>query len=165
MTSEDAARPWLVGESNPYQLPGDDPEHEYDLFPAPDGSAGQRLAQVILGLSRPDYLRLLNRRNLLSGKWSVPRARQAATELFVNSWKAAFDAGWPTPALILLGAKVSAAFGRPFAPFTAETVTCPVTGERRYVTLPHPSGLSRGWNDPDAYRRARALVLPLVGRG
>lgn len=144
-------RPWLVGESNPYQGPDDDPEHTYDLYPAPDGSSGQRLCQVILGLSRRDYLRLFQRRDLLAERWSVPAARASARDLLARSGRST---------LVLLGGKVCAAFGVPFHPFTYGAAS----DGRAVAILPHPSGLSRAWNGPGAYGRARRLVLPLVGR-
>jgi hypothetical protein len=136
-------RVWLVGENNPY---GPDPQ--YALYPLPENSAGGRLCSVILGMRRPDYLRVFTRVNLLSRpRWSAPAAREAAANL---------HEGLPADArVILLGKKVWDAWFpalkcEPFRPFG------------RFLALPHPSGLSRAWHDPTAVPRARAAVLELA---
>jgi hypothetical protein len=124
----------------------------------------------VLGLYRVDYLALFSRTNLIRGtKWSAPLARRAAREVAICT------RGAP---LVLLGAKVCAAFGVPFAPFETldfgeplKAAGCPelpggLLGSgwypKRMVILPHPSGLSRAWNDPSAVQRARAAVDELI---
>ena len=128
-------KPILIGELNPY---GPDPE--FAMYPSPRGCAGWRLCHLVLKMDPDDYLEAFDRRNLLvASKWSAPRAREAAAQLVRES------NGAP---LILLGAKVAAAFILTFQPFS--------TGElpfrfappgfslaQRYVMLPHPSGLCR----------------------
>lgn len=133
--------PTFVGESNPH---GPDPK--YALFCWPVGSAGWRLAHVVLGLSRRTYLSC-PRLNLLTGpRWSVPAAREAATAILNAP---------PTDVLILLGRKVAAAF---------DVAGVPTFGSKRLiggplvVVLPHPSGRCRDWSEPDAVARARAAV-------
>jgi hypothetical protein len=138
------AKPWLIGESNPYQEPGSDREHRFDLYPLPEHSAGGRLCKLILGLPRRVYLVEFVRRNLLAGKWSAPLARQAAAQIKVEA------AGAP---LILLGAKVAAAFCYGYVPFTAFNGV---------AILPHPSGRAMAWNEPDAIGRARVTVLAVA---
>lgn len=134
-------RPFVVGESNPY---GADPG--FALYPAPDGCTGERLCRRILRLSRGEYLAQWERRNLLTGdKWSVVRAREAAYTIAKEC-----ESG----KIVLLGAKVAAAFGLPFRPFES------VGG--RVLVLPHPSGLSRLWNAPGAWDRAHAAVQELL---
>ena len=129
-------KPLLVGESNPY---GADPK--FALYPAPEGSAGERLCCLIFGMYRKDYLREFERCNLCADKWSMAEARWRAAEL--RTWKGP---------LLLFGAKVARAFGfDPFGPFT-------VADGGKTLVLPHPSGLCRMWNDPDAVPRARVLV-------
>jgi hypothetical protein len=146
-------RPYLVGELNPYQATDVDPFGEYDLYPAPDGSAGERLCRYVLGLQRKDYLNLFNRRNLLrTQRWSVTSARAAARELVVHVRSAP---------LVLLGAKVAAAFGLPFEPYSTRKWVGHEK-EQVIVILPHPSGLSRAWNAPDAVEKARRAVDPLI---
>jgi hypothetical protein len=127
----------LVGELNPYQQA--EVEH-YALYPYPERSAGGRLCRVILGLDPHLYLRSYARHNLCSGKWSVPAARRAAAGL-VDRYPA-------TLPIVLLGARVAEAFGQPFEPFRRRG---------RFVQLPHPSGLSRLWNESGTFERARAL--------
>lgn len=133
-------KPLLVGECNPY---GPDPE--FALYPAPDGSAGHRLATKILGLSRKDYLKRFDRINLCSGRWSIRAARAEAQRLC--------DAG-EHETFVLFGSKVASAFlPGPYAPFRIHEHCA-----GRFVVLPHPSGLSRGWDAPGSFERARALL-------
>ncbi len=142
-------KPLLVGESNPY---GPDPE--FALYPAPDGSAGHRLCTLVMGLSRKDYLARFDRVNLCDGRWSMPAARKRAQELCDDLEHEVF---------VLFGAKVTSAFlSGPWKPFRIEN-HCAGT----FVVLPHPSGLSRGWDAPGSFERARVLlreagVLPEV---
>jgi len=128
----------LVGELNPYQQA--EVAH-YALYPYPERSAGGRLCRVILGLEPRPYLRSYARANLCSGKWSAPAARARAEELLREH-------SGELP-VVLLGAKVAGAFEQPFEPFTRSG---------RFVIFPHPSGLSRLWNDSGAFERARALM-------
>lgn len=123
----------LVGENNPY---GNDPR--YALYCLPLNSAGGRLQRLVLGLRFSRYLEL-ERVNLCSGKWSVPAARAAA----------ALYAPTAERVPVLLGAKVSAAFGVPFVPFTRTEMG---------VVLPHPSGRCTIWNEPGSVARARAVL-------
>lgn len=150
-------KPWLIGESNPYQAPGADPEHRFDLYPLPPNASGGRLCRLVLGMEQTTYLRAFVRRDLLEGKWSVPKARVAASALWRESGAAP---------LVLLGAKVCEAFGLPYQPFTAVSRAAmellPHRGLRTIVVIPHPSGLNRAWHEPGAYQRARNLVLPLL---
>jgi hypothetical protein len=141
----------LMGENNPY---GSDPY--FALYPEPEHSAGGRLCRLILGMREAAYLREFSRVNLLQRpKWSAPLARAAA---------AAFVASLgPHDAVILLGRKVHEAFhGKaPWVPFAQ------VGG---FLSLPHPSGLCRIWNEPGAIEKTRAAVkaiaphlAPLIG--
>lgn len=159
-------RAWLVGENNPYQ---DDPEEaqRYAMYPAPGpspdspaGCAGWRLCHLVLGMEERAYLRAFERRNLLARpRWSVPAARAAAAKLAEGI--AAEDV------VVLLGAKVWTAWsplmhpsGRPatWEPFRSYSGL----GRPHVLALPHPSGLSRAWNDPLAFGRARAALLNLA---
>jgi hypothetical protein len=143
-------RPYLVGESNPY---GADPS--FALYPSPHGCAGWRLAHIILGMTDAQYLASFNRRNLLTrGRWSVPRAREAAQVLAAE----ARDAGAP---LILLGANVADAFGCARSPGMAMGRVQDASGQVR-VLIPHPSGRCRVWSYPGAIAQARSLVLALI---
>lgn len=132
-------RPLLVGESNPY---GDD--SAFALYPMPRGCAGWNLCHRILRMDSMQYIQAFGRVNLLKrGEWSARDARQAAIDLLC-----ARDVVEP---LILLGARVAKAFRLPYAPFTFNESTL-------IAILPHPSGRSRAWNDPQASQRAREAV-------
>lgn len=146
--------PYLVGESNPYQKPGEDPEHKFDLYPRPRNASGERLCRLVLGMQETEYLRSFRRRDLLEGKWSAPRARTAATALWAESG---------TAPLVLLGQKVATAFGLAYLPFTSIEHGSGA-GLRWVVILPHPSGRSRGWDEPGSFLRARGLVMALLGK-
>jgi hypothetical protein len=141
----------LIGESNPH---GGDPA--FALYPLPEGSAGWNLACVILGLSRAEYLRRFERRNLLAGpRWSIPEARRAALEVSTSMSEG--------DRAILLGARVAAAFSLEYAPFEErEFVVRPgfvdQAARSRFLILPHPSGRCRAWNEPGAFARARGAV-------
>ncbi len=139
-------RPLLVGELNPH---GADPR--YALYPYPPACAGARL-RVILGLSLLSYLRRFDRANLCTGRWSIAEARRRAGEL----WQAGH------PAAILLGARVCAAWGVAFEPFSR---TRRLDGGAALVILPHPSGRCRLWNEPGAADRARALLADILAGG
>lgn len=136
-------KPLLVGESNPYQT---DPRlaQRYALYPDPPRCAGWNLCHTIMQLDEHEYLRRFDRVNLCDGKWGMKEARARAVEI----------AKGPDHPIVLFGSKVCAAFNLPFEPFRH---TNPLS-KRKYVILPHPSGLSRAWNEPGAYERARAVL-------
>lgn len=142
MIDKKYGKPLLVGEANPYG-----PGQEFALYPHPEGSAGHRLATKILGLTRKDYLTRYDRANLCETKWSTKEARAEAQRLV--------DAG-DHETFVLFGAKVTSAFlPGAWKPFRIEQHCAGA-----FVVLPHPSGLSRGW-DPDheaSFERARALL-------
>lgn len=144
-------KPLLVGELNPYGS-----ESRYALFPYPANSTGDRLCKKIMGLTRVQYVRSFNRINLCTGKWDREAAESAAYAI-------KYDESLET--VVLLGAKVCAAFGFPYAPFSIM-----LSKGKTFVILPHPSGLCRTWNEPDAFARAKRLlkkyaVLPrVIGR-
>ena len=92
-----------------------------------------------------------DRVNLCVGKWSVKKAREKVVDIL---WMI------DRPAMVLCGKKVCEAFHLEFKPFTWQA-PLPVDDSRRFpniVILPHPSGLSRAWNESGAYERARAVL-------
>lgn len=144
---------WLVGEQNPY---GSDPT--YALYPLPERSAGGRLCAV-LQMQRTEYLRTFERANLLDlPRWSAPAARASAALLVGR-----LGAG---DRLVLLGAKVSAAFGLTFrsALWTLRERPVSATAVHEVCVLPHPSGMSREWNAPHAATWARICVAAVLRR-
>jgi hypothetical protein len=127
----------VVGEVNPY---GADPK--FALYPRPRHASGNRLREI-MGLTDACYMRLLARVNLCAGKWEPRQARLSALDVL--------EAG-NHPVLVLLGAKVRAAFEGPPAFQVVQGL------DAKLVGLPHPSGLCRAWNEPGAVERARAAL-------
>lgn len=156
-------KPVIVGESNPYG-----PDEEFALYPAPHGCAGWRLCHLVMRLDPDVYVESFERVNLLhQARWSAPLARDAARQLVQHYPE--IDRIW-----ILLGSKVSSAFGLQYAAPTVvvgrpaewehRDVLCP----RTIVTLPHPSGRSRAWTDRGMFERCRDVLrthLPTVPFG
>lgn len=132
-------KPLLIGESNPY---GGNPEHA--LFPWPEGCSGWRLCHRVLDLDPVYYLEAFDRANLIVGDtWSIPAARTAAAALTHDR-------------RILLGAKVAAAHGKPFAPFASAAGE----GWRGFI-WPHPSGRNARLWTIEAMRTARQQLALL----
>jgi hypothetical protein len=129
----------IVGELNPYHS---DPA--FALYHLPRQASGNRLREH-LGLRDSTYAEI-PKVNLCTGKWSMKVARDEREK-------------YREGIFILLGAKVRDAFcGPPF--FYAETYSHYLTPDKKQVsiTLPHPSGLNRKWNEPGARERARELL-------
>lgn len=131
-----APRVVVVGEVNPY---GADPR--LALYHLPRRASGDRL-RVILGLSDADYLRHLARRNLCAGRWDCAVARRVAQSLLEEDFSA----------YVLLGRRVAGAFRVPYGFEVARR------GLKTLVSLPHPSGLCRVWNEPGSTGRAREIL-------
>lgn len=136
-------KPLLVGEANPYQVHPHLSQY-FALYPHPPRCAGWNLCHRIMGLSENEYLARFERVNLCDGEWSMKKAKAQATFLF-NNGRGRLH--------VLCGSKVCKAFNVPFEPFTRVNDL-----DRIYVILPHLSGLSRAWNEPGAYERARAAL-------
>ncbi len=163
-------KPLLVGEANPYQS---DPRlaQRYALYPDPERCAGWNLCHRVMQLDEDEYLRRFDRVNLCDGKWGMKEAREHAGALTIKyllSWvdENALAASSPHKSFVLCGSKVCSAFtgaarlrGLPevsFQPFTINTEYW--SKMLPLVILPHPSGLSRAWNEPGAHERARAVL-------
>lgn len=148
----------LVGESNPYSL---EPRHA--LLPWPAASAGARLRRI-LDMGELEYLRTFARFNLLGPgeAWSAQLVRARAGSIFGGYVSS------EACRVVLLGARVTAAFGWPLNPFHVAAV-CEREADAfeegfvvRALRLPHPSGRCRAWNEPGAAARARAAVAELM---
>lgn len=126
----------VVGEVNPH---GADPY--FALYHLPRSSSGNRF-RVIAGLSDADYLRCLARRNLCVGRWDNGVARRAAQELLAGVFES----------FVLLGRRVADAFRVSYG-FQVRGL-----GNKLLLSLPHPSGRCRAWNEPGAVGRARELL-------
>ncbi len=135
----------LVGELNPY---GADPR--FALYPRPRHASGNRLREI-LGLTDEEYLKGTSRCNLCTGAWSAKSAREAAAHILAEEP--------PGTCVVLCGAKVAKAFGVPYG--GGYVVRCTDRG-LRLLSIPHPSGLNRLWNDPEVAHAVRAAFLQLT---
>jgi hypothetical protein len=133
-------RPLLIGRDNPYN--GD------ALLPLPRGAAGDRLRRI-LGMTDREYLRAFERMNLddVDGEWYSHDPEWVTASLLTQH---------PGP-FILLGRDVCLALGIPYRPFR----TAWIRGCFQALTLPHPSGRCRTWNDRKNWTRARRAVTRL----
>jgi hypothetical protein len=140
------ARPFLVGESNPY---GSDPAMA--LYPLPEGSSGARLCAA-LEMHPSEYLANFERRNLLLGEetWSESLARWRAARVHADA------SGLP---IILLGRRVARAFGLGDLLFFER-----VDRGGPITLLPHPSGRCRVWCEAETATRARKLAWAAVAQ-
>lgn len=142
----DLARPpVLVGEDNPY---GGGPQNA--LLPEPANSAGWRLCHKVMQMDERIYKTVFLRYNLCARKWNIAEAKRRArglSDLYADNH------------MILLGAKVSGAFGLIYRPFNVSTEA----GGRKILILPHPSGRCRVWGEPGAYDAALRLVKEVLG--
>lgn len=153
--SPERCRVLLLGEDNPIST-----APEFALYCAPNGCAGQRLQDVVLGIPRADYLGIW-RTNLCTDGWKAGAARDRAAQLIRGAH--------PWEVIIALGVKVTEAVWRAsgdserWAPFETRRVFTLIdhenASERRVITLPHPSGRNAAtWSKPGAIDRARDLV-------
>lgn len=147
--TDDLGKILLLGEDNPQSN-----RPEFQLYPRPIGCAGERLKTKVLGLTREsDYLAIW-RANLCTPVWDGLQARQRAWLLV--------EAEMPWTTIVLLGRKVAKIFegmimdngiGLSLAPFQSAFAL-----GKTLISLPHPSGRCREWNDPGAYVRAQQLM-------
>lgn len=144
-------RPLLVGMANPY---GGPPSNA--LIPDPPYCAGWNLCHKVMQLDEDEYLRRFDRVNLCHRDWKIKEARERANEIQSQMGTEHFGAKWS--ALVLCGAKVCSAFGVKFQPFIRLGDPVGALAVGPWIILPHPSGLSRAWNEPGAFERARAVL-------
>ncbi len=131
----------LLGEDNPQSSA---PEHA--LVNHPDGCAGHRLQSRVLEIV-PSTYHAIWRTNLCSPVWFTPDAKNRFWSLLAP------DAPWTT--VVCLGRKVSS-----IAELDTWAGRQIDTGGREFsvISLPHPSGRCREWNDPSSYGRAHRLM-------
>lgn len=113
-----------------------DPRHA--LAPYPEGVAGHRLWRMlhdVSGASRTEYMRVFDRRNLLSApRWDPVAARRESDDL------------WPTledRTVLILGQTTRNVLWLPEAP----PLSWRTTQRVRWCLVPHPSGRNRWYND------------------
>jgi uracil-DNA glycosylase len=137
------------------QAPGPNTDHREPL----SGASGRRLA-ALCGVTLAEFLALFDRANLLD-RWPGPKAKGDR----FDASEARMAACQFTPRLrrrrtVLLGRAVARAFhlhGRPMFEWLDEV------GDGALVALaPHPSGISRWWNEPANARRARRFWRALA---
>lgn len=148
-------KPVLVGMNNPY---GADPQ--YALYPLPERATGWRIWQILRearpGVSMSEYRDAFDRRNLVTGPWSVITARANAAAVRVDL---------RGRQVVFFGAPVRDAFRLPKQPYgslareqlDAESGCDPFTYAH---WLPHPSGLNPWYNDASN----RVVASDLLGR-
>lgn len=150
----------LIGEDNPRS---GDPRHALHFHPP--HCAGGRLARI-LGLRPADHLNLW-RTDLCARRWNTADARARACELLEDT-----DPPWQV--VVVLGAKVASACRYRHDFFTTAHAIVRVhgveyddepgyvrqvgPGEFRAISLPHPSGRNRAWDDPRNWARAEMLL-------
>lgn len=129
---DDTPRPYLLGLNNPQSL-----EERHVLYPHDENSAGYRLWDMVRStrpITKEDWLALTQRHNLLRCTTLPPGWRGLAAQ----------RAGALAPLIrgrvvVLLGNDVAAAVGHAAPPFV---------WDGSWITIPHPSGRNRAYNDP-----------------
>ena len=126
-------RPVIMGMNNPY---GANPEMA--LYPAPATSTGGRLLRFS-DLDKRTYLRVFDRRNLLTGEWTMARAREVreSTRLELLG-----------RTVVLLGAPVNSIMRGGTEHELAPPFRWTPDGHGGWMArVPHPSGLNTFYND------------------
>jgi len=145
----------LVGEQ---PAPGGRPE--LPLWPWPERSAGRRLL-AMSGLSAGDYLARLARVNMARrpvARWSAKQAEHRAHQLLATLPDGA--------RVVLLGARARDAVPALARLGWFEPALLRVTrGHAVIVSVPHPSGRNREYNDPANRDRAGSVVRWAAGMG
>lgn len=115
------------------------------------GGTRRRLASLI-GVSRDELMDAVLWLNL----WEYPGTR---VERYVRLVE---ESAEPGDAIVLLGRKVSSAFGLDDVPPLGRVVRGSGAGPV-LLCLPHPSGLNRWWNDPGNVESAETSLRELWG--
>lgn len=134
-----AATTVLLGMNNPLS---DQPKHA--LFPHPPGCAGWRLWRMLAarnGAGRGAYCAGFLRGNLLHARtWNAAQARQAG-----QHYRQQLAQGGGPLTVVVLGQATWAALGLPDCELIHPVIVDGIAWRR----VPHPSGRSRWYNDPD----------------
>ncbi len=159
------SRPLLVGLHNPLS-----PKPEHALYPRPEGCTGYRLLRMLgPAFTERDYLRAFDRVDLLEhheqvkGKGYTARLRRAHWRLLKHIIDGKYEA------VVLLGADVWRAMvgvpkiKPPWLCWRTTSVTSNGIGWRvRFLTLPHPSGRNRWYQDRVNEAAARRALRQLA---
>lgn len=150
--SPPAPRGLIIGE-----CPGPRTDPRMPLFPNPENSTGARLLGYS-NMSERDYMGLLMRTNLCPTTWYDDIA-----ELRVEHLKRAIVRFDSSLRVLLLGAKVEAAWGirsrYKFGEARVFVDDVPIS----LAWIPHPSGLNRIYNDEESQRLAGRYVRWCAG--
>lgn len=143
----------IVGEA-----PGPNTHARLPMFPFPPTSAGGRL-MAMSGLPPNVYLGRFFRRNLFetyvdATPWVAKVARERALEL------ARWIEETGSLRVVVCGVRVAEAFG-----MTLWGRSQSADGRSAFVSIPHPSGLTRVYNDPRAREAARTALQWAAGLG
>lgn len=139
----------LVGEDNPY---GADPR--FALYHLPPHASGGRLMRLVLGLREETY-ESLAKINLCSEKWSMRQARLAAERVQLTE---SVEGDPCQSVVVILGRKVADAFRYDGGPVSWQYRAAAGGRGLVLVSLPHPSGLNRSWNDRGLPERCREVL-------
>lgn len=145
-------RPLLCGMNNPIRS-----EPQYALYPYPATSAGGRLYDV-LRIEWPEanlrqYIRAFSRQNLVAGKQWEPQ------EAKVKGRMLRAEVSEQERTVVLLGREVRTAFS---VPFDHPWVLPLRVGRATVRCVPHPSGLSRWYNEPTNRQLVSMMLAELA---
>lgn len=153
-----AERVLFIGMNNPLST-----NHEYALYPAPERCTGWRVWRMLTEhaeahgfdpIWKAEYVRNIERTNLVIGDWSVRAAREGWTRLRMER-----DDLSGYGAVLLLGAEVQRV--------VLGNTRYPILGQadvRKFWCIPHPSGLNRMYNDPGVREEAGEILHRLYQR-
>jgi len=148
------ARILVVGEVSPLLNGG-----AIALSRLPKNSSWDRLRRL-LGLSDADYDGCMTKTNLCAEKWHMYKARQRAREIW-SSVLGRIGEYSDCDVLVMLGSRVREIFGGmglghvDYFGYRCLPHSLP---HLKVVSLPHPSGRSRAWNDPSSRTRSIAVM-------
>lgn len=128
-----------------------------------EGASGRKMASL-LGMTFDEYLRNTHRVNIFKNhqgrlakgdKFPLDRAKKKTMRLQVPAGAAV---------VLLLGKNVAAAFGIRNAQFFDQRYMWPRNSSRiiEVRVVPHPSGVSRWWNEPENRRTAARRFAEIV---
>jgi hypothetical protein len=123
------------------------------------GGSGNRLLRV-LGMTEGDFSEYLERVNLCLEKWGLEEA-EASVDRLLGEYGSRYRY------FLLLGIKVRRAFaGRTrFLPVGRYCHLGYLPEEKlTLLSIPHPSGRCRSWNDPSAITEVRKVLVAVAGR-
>lgn len=117
------------------------------------GRSGDRLADLLGAASLRDLRDRYRLVNLL-GYWPGPSPSGKGSAFPLDEARRAAETLPLADGSLLCGRRVAQAYGLARVPFL-EWIDA---RGRRVAVIPHPSGVSRWWNDPENVRRARIFL-------